>query len=113
MTETPMHTHRLSGLSVVACLLALLAACGGGGQSGTTPAASPAGGATIRITGSDTMVNLVQAWAENYHKKKPDVSVQVAGGGSGVGIAGLIDGILDLAAASREMEPKEIDRAAQ
>ena len=59
------------------------------------------------------MVNLVQAWAENYGKKRPDISVQVAGGGSGVGIAGLIDGILDLAAASREMEPPEIERATQ
>jgi phosphate transport system substrate-binding protein len=69
--------------------------------------------AAIRITGSDTMINLVQAWAENYRKKRPDVSVQVAGGGSGVGIAGLIDGILDIAAASREMEPNEIERATQ
>jgi phosphate transport system substrate-binding protein len=65
----------------------------------------------IRITGSDTMVNLVQAWAENYRQVKPDVSVQVAGGGSGVGIAGLINGILDIAASSRHMEDDETKRA--
>jgi len=88
-------------------------ACSGGEKPAGGSAAAPAGGTTIRITGSDTMVNLVQAWAENYHKKRPDISVQVAGGGSGVGIAGLIDGILDLAAASREMEAKEIERATQ
>jgi phosphate transport system substrate-binding protein len=68
---------------------------------------------TIRITGSDTMVNLVQAWAENYKQKRPDVAVQVAGGGSGVGIAGLIDGILDIAASSREIERSEAEKAAQ
>ena len=65
----------------------------------------------IRITGSDTMVNLVQAWAENYKDVRPTVSVQVAGGGSGVGIAGLIDGTLDIAAASREMKGDERQRA--
>jgi phosphate transport system substrate-binding protein len=65
----------------------------------------------IRITGSDTMVNLVQAWAENYTEVRPTVSVQVAGGGSGVGIAGLIDGTLDIAAASREMKGDERQRA--
>jgi phosphate transport system substrate-binding protein len=67
--------------------------------------------AVIRITGSDTMVNLVQAWAENYKQARPDVSVQVAGGGSGVGIAGLSQGILDIAAASREMGIAEMNRA--
>ena len=82
-----------------------------GNREGSATGAGPA--SVIRITGSDTMVNLVQAWAESYRKKRPDLSVQVAGGGSGVGIAGLIDGILDIAAASREMEPSEIERAAQ
>lgn len=57
------------------------------------------------------MVHLVQAWAENYKDVRPTVSIQVAGGGSGVGIAGLIDGTIDIAAASREMKGDERQRA--
>lgn len=65
----------------------------------------------IRVEGSDTMVNLAQAWAEEYGKKHPDVSVQVLGGGSGVGIASLIDGNCDIANTSRRMKESEIKRA--
>ena len=61
----------------------------------------------VRIVGSDTMVNLVQAWAERYRAVQPDVLVEVAGGGSGVGIAAMIDGITDIAAASRELTADE------
>jgi phosphate transport system substrate-binding protein len=68
-------------------------------------------GTTIRVEGSDTMVNIAQAWAENYNKLHPSVSVQVLGGGSGVGIASLIDGNCDMANTSRKMKDKELDRA--
>ena len=70
-----------------------------------------AGKAVIRVEGSDTMVNLAQAWTEAYNKMHPEVSVQVSGGGSGVGIASLIAGNVDMANASRSMQAKEIQRA--
>ena len=87
-------------------LLALAAGCGK--RSENNPAAK---GKNIRVEGSDTMVNLAQAWAEKYHKAHPDVSVQVLGGGTGVGIASLIDGNCDMANTSRSMKETEIKRA--
>ena len=65
----------------------------------------------IRVEGSDTMINLAQAWAEEYNKVNPNVSIQVSGGGSGVGIASLIEGVTDIANASRKMKDKELARA--
>ncbi len=61
----------------------------------------------VRVEGSDTMVNIAQAWAERYHAKNRDVSVQVLGGGSGVGIASLTDGNCDMANSSRDINEKE------
>lgn len=74
---------------------------------------SPTSDRTIRVEGSDTMVNLAQAWAEEYHKKHPDVSIQVSGGGSGVGIASLIEGVSDMANSSRRVKDSERARAKQ
>jgi phosphate transport system substrate-binding protein len=62
---------------------------------------------TIQNKGSDTMIELAQAWAEAYEA----ASVEVSGGGSGVGIAALINGTVDIANASRAMEEKEIKAA--
>ena len=61
----------------------------------------------VTITGSDTMVLLGQRWAEVYMKKNPGVSVQVSGGGSGVGIAALLNGTVDIAQSSRPMKDSE------
>jgi len=81
-------------------------------QAGSGPASSSAKpGQAIVVDGSDTMVNLSQAWAESYHKKKPEANIQVSGGGSGVGINSLIAGKVDMANASRRMEEKEIAKA--
>lgn len=65
----------------------------------------------IQIKGSDTMVNLAQAWVEAFTKAHPDVNTAVTGGGSGTGIAALINGTCDIAESSREMEQKEILQA--
>jgi phosphate transport system substrate-binding protein len=77
----------------------------------TKPAASESGPKVIQNKGSDTLVNVAQAWAEEYAKVKPDVAVAVSGGGSGTGISALINGTVDIANASREMKEKEIDAA--
>jgi len=65
----------------------------------------------IQNKGSDTLVNVAQAWAEAYQKVNPDVAIAVSGGGSGTGIAALINGTVDIANASRKMKDKEIDLA--
>jgi len=65
----------------------------------------------IQDTGSDTMVNLAQAWAEAYATVDPGVSVEVSGGGSGTGIAALISGTVDIANCSRRFEQQELDNA--
>ena len=62
---------------------------------------------TIQNKGSDTMVNVAQVWAEEYQKLHPQVEVEVSGGGSGVGIAALTKGTIDLANASRDMKAEE------
>lgn len=65
----------------------------------------------ITVKGSDTMVNLAQKWAEIYMQNNPGVSIQVTGGGSGTGVAALLNGTTDLANSSRELKPSEIETA--
>lgn len=64
----------------------------------------------ITVKGSDTMVILAQRWAENYMKQHPETSIQVTGGGSGVGIAALINGTTDIANSSRPIKKSEIEK---
>ncbi|MEW6368704.1 MAG: phosphate ABC transporter substrate-binding protein [Acidobacteriota bacterium] len=72
-----------------------------------------AGLAALQIKGSDTMVNLGQAWAQEFTKGHPEANVAVTGGGSGTGIAALINGTADICESSRVMEAKELTLAAE
>jgi phosphate transport system substrate-binding protein len=65
----------------------------------------------IQNKGSDTLVNVAQAWAEAYREVDPNVAVAVSGGGSGTGIAAMINGTVDIANASRKMKDKEVQAA--
>jgi len=77
----------------------------------TLMAVAPVRAGQITIKGSDTMVILGQKWAEVYMGKHPETKIQVTGGGSGTGIAALINGTTDIAEASRPMKPEEIGQA--
>jgi phosphate transport system substrate-binding protein len=66
--------------------------------------------AKITVKGSDTMVILAQKWAELYMKNNPSASIQVTGGGSGVGITALINGTTDICNSSRPMKQTEIEK---
>lgn len=89
----------------VITMIGLLAFCLGSG-------AGPAGAKTfLQVKGSDTEVNVVQRLAENYMKKDANASIAVTGGGSGVGIAAIINRTTDLANSSRPMKESEIAKA--
>lgn len=98
------------GLASIVSIVALvgLVACTPGAPGIT---GGPSG--SIQIKGSDTMVNLGQAWAEEFMIKYPNVSVAVTGGGSGTGIAAMINGTTDIAESSRQIKKEEIDLARQ
>jgi len=65
----------------------------------------------VQVKGSDTMVNLAQAWAEKYMEDNPADFIAVTGGGSGTGLSSLISGTCDIAMSSRNIKSKEIDLA--
>ncbi|HUF18575.1 MAG TPA: phosphate ABC transporter substrate-binding protein [Thermoanaerobaculia bacterium] len=86
----------------------LLVACGGGERTTSTDTAGNQGRTRpITVKGSDTMVILGQRFAEEYMKQNPGTVIQVNGGGSGTGIAALINGTVDLAQSSRAMSDAE------
>src|SRR5690349_8678302 len=98
-----MHRHQggpdpMKRFAPLALFFALAAGCGGRHSENT-----------VTIKGSDTMVILAQRWAEVYMKEHPEIVIQVTGGGSGTGIAALINGGTDICQASRPMKPEEFE----
>ena len=92
-----------SDIALIVTICLLIAMLGTGGKAAAKK--------MITVKGSDTMVHLVSNWAEAFMKQKPDAEVAVTGGGSGTGIAALINGTAEICAASREMKDKEKQQA--
>ena len=85
-----MISRRIALLGLIVALAAtLLTACGGGERR-----------QVIQNKGSDTLVNVAQAWAEEYKEVDANVAVAVTGGGSGTGISSMINGIFGALSAS-------------
>ncbi len=96
----------------LAFLILVLAMGGCAPRSNSPTEATPATAASyIQNKGSDTIVNLALAWAEAYQGQHPEVRISVTGGGSGTGIAALINKTVDIANASRAIKQEEIDSA--
>ncbi|MCL2503786.1 MAG: PstS family phosphate ABC transporter substrate-binding protein [Coriobacteriia bacterium] len=99
---------------LVVVLAFSLVGCKTGDDVGQTDSQGSAGSelsGSITILGSDTMVNLSQAWAEAFQAENSGVAVSVSGGGSGAGFAALINGTVDFANASRGIKGEETEQA--
>lgn len=115
------HQHRRTagpwpgavGRCILAIALLVSTAMAAGCRPDAASAEEPptATGSAIVNKGSDTLVNLALAWAERYMQLHPEVRISVTGGGSGTGIAALINGTVDLANASREIKDVEAEAA--
>jgi len=118
----------MSLLMVLLVAMSLLAGCGQSEPAPAAPASTPAPAETpaaagtssnsevdfsemIEVKGSDTMVNLGQAWAEAFMDAHPEAMISVTGGGSGTGIAAVINGTAHMAQSSRAMREAEFDQA--
>lgn len=94
--------------------LALISGCGSKGaptSTDTNDLVATSEKQTLTVKGSDTMVQLAQAWAQDFMKDNPNISVTVTGGGSNTGIAALMNKGTDIANASRPMKSEETDKA--
>jgi phosphate transport system substrate-binding protein len=108
LTKLRPAIRLMAGLLLVG-LVCLSAACTSdqSAQGDDEPEAAQ----TIENKGSDTLVNLALAWAETYMETHPEARISVTGGGSGTGIAAMINGTVDIANASRAMKPEEVAAA--
>ena len=100
-------------LAVLVCGFAIIGCSPKDSNNSSNVAAKNGVRVTIKNKGSDTIVNLAQAWAEKYIDITSTASVEVSGGGSGTGVAALINGTVDIANCSRQIKPKELEQATQ
>lgn len=114
MTQRARLQRTRLACSFLTAVVTMLIACSGGHRAEPSASASnpsePGQGAALSIKGSDTMVILTQRWGEAYMASHPGTSVQVSGGGSGTGIAALINGTTNIATSSRAVNAREVEQ---
>jgi phosphate transport system substrate-binding protein len=110
LTKTNTEEETMKCVNLAAIGIGILLACATSHTSYADKGADDK--KVVVVKGSDTMVNLVSAWSEEYTKANPGSDVSVTGGGSGVGIAALINKTTDICAASREIKAEEKKKAA-
>jgi phosphate transport system substrate-binding protein len=98
----------MRNLGLLLLSVLVLTACGSPANAQSSSADSQH---TIEDIGSDTIVNLALAWAEAYQQVNPELSISVSGGGTGTGLAALINGTTDIANASRKIKDEEKQNA--
>ena len=96
-------------LIIIFLFSSILTSCGSSNSSAEVTSDSST--QYIENKGSDTIVNLALAWAEAYQAKYPNVRISVTGGGTGTGIAALVNGTVDIANASRKIKDEETAEA--
>jgi len=101
------HAYNFFVLLFFLLTFSLLASCSSSNDSSSAESAAQ----YIENKGSDTIVNLALAWAEKYQSDHPDVRISVTGGGSGTGIAALVNGTVGIANASRKIKDEELAEA--
>lgn len=111
-----MDRNKIVALGLVSAMLFgafALSGCGSTGDTtdGTTGGTGDELTGAINVEGSDTLVNVAGAWADAFMTENPGVMISVKGGGSGTGIAALINGTVDFADASRQIKDEEIEQA--
>lgn len=110
MTRTGSRSSSRAIVALAVTMTVPLAvACGRPSDDGGDRARSRR--ALIQNKGSDTLVNVAQAWAERYREVDPDIAVAVSGGGSGTGISALINDTVDIANSSRTIKASELEQA--
>lgn len=116
-----MYSSKRSAVVCLAtiCFFSIFTGCGPKQTGSSGPAAEPGASETagnaaatgarnsITIKGSDTMVHLVTAWSDAYMKAHPEAKISVTGGGSGTGVAALLNGTTDICASSRDLNEEE------
>src|SRR5262249_24109285 len=101
---------KLLVLTSIFMIAALLNGCGANEAAKPASALTPAPSKQMVIVGSTTLLPVAQKAVEAFRKRKPEIKINLTGGGSQIGINVLVDGICDIAMSSRDLKEEEKEK---